>query len=323
LGRARATAIVISLVVALIAPAGQARATFPGSNGELAYVRVGTGGWSSTSIRTLNPDGSPGPVLWPAGKLLGTRFHQAAPWNVEWSPDGLTVAFGAIGTTLGYDRLLVGDPATGERTVIFRMQPFDQDGFIPRIAFSPTGDRLLFCVVTLSTKTTSRLYTIGIDGSGLTKVSGRNACIGDWSSTNRIVAVVGGRLEKLVTMAPDGSDLQVVLPADGRSREDADPHFSPDGNTIVYLAKAGGHGLHDLFAVPVTGGDPVRLTRTPRLDESSPVFSPDGTTIAFARSRGPNDPTEIYTLSVDGSHLTRVTATAKRWEYPRSWQAVP
>ena len=96
-------AVVVGSIVATAADAG---ATFPGTNGEIAYWR--SGGWRSDesgySLRTMNPDGSPGRVLWPEDSLIGIGLNQAMPYDAEWSPDGSMVAMIARGETLGGDR---------------------------------------------------------------------------------------------------------------------------------------------------------------------------------------------------------------------------
>jgi TolB protein len=73
--------------------------------------------------------------------------------------------------------------------------------------------------------------------------------------------LVSGRVEVL-TGAPEGS---------------YDPALSPDGGWLVFAAPR--NGRTDIFALPVTGGAPVRLT-----DQGAaraPVVSPDGRLLAF------------------------------------------
>lgn len=60
---------------------------------------------------------------------------------------------------------------------------------------------------------------------------------------------------------------------------DAAPSWSPDGRWLVYAAQG------DLWAVPVGGGRPQRLTDFKHGD-SSPVFSPDGGRVYFVSGRG-------------------------------------
>lgn len=60
----------------------------------------------------------------------------------------------------------------------------------------------------------------------------------------------------------------------------------------------------DLWWVPRSGGDAVRLTSSPGI-ESEPIFSPDGSTIAFTGQYDGN--TDIFTVSADGGIPKRIT----------------
>jgi tricorn protease len=64
------------------------------------------------------------------------------------------------------------------------------------------------------------------------------------------------------------------------------------------------HYAGDLWTVPRSGGDAVRLT-TGTGGETSPVFSPDGTTIAFAGSYDGN--MDVYTVPAAGGVPRRLT----------------
>jgi Tol biopolymer transport system component len=317
-------AVVVGSIVATAAAAG---ATFPGTNGEIAYWR--SGGWRSDesgySLRTMNPDGSPGRVLWPEDALIGIGLNQAMPYDAEWSPDGSMVAMIARGETLGGDRLVIGDPATGERHVILRISSFNDHAFFASIAFDPAGDRLLLCARELNRE--AHLYTLAVDGSDLTLVSDRRACLADWSSTNRIVAVGGDLLNKIVTMAPDGSDRHVVVPSATRPTVfpfGDSPSWSPDGSRIAYSLEVGSKRKYDLFSVAADGSARVRLTHTPFFDERFPLYSPDGSAIAFSRSRDFAEylQSDVFTVDADGSNEQQLTDTSRRYEFTRSWQAL-
>jgi dipeptidyl aminopeptidase/acylaminoacyl peptidase len=73
------------------------------------------------------------------------------------------------------------------------------------------------------------------------------------------------------------------IPPDERAGP-SDINFSPDGKEICFTAVAdkveaiSTNG--DLFIVPVSGGDPIRITMNPGFD-GNPVYSPDGNFIAY------------------------------------------
>src|SRR5438128_2146631 len=95
----------------------------------------------------------------------------------------------------------------------------------------------------------------------------------------------------LFVIAPDGSgeakDLTAGanydVPPDQRG-EESDINFSPDAKEICFTAvtdKVEATSTNgDLFTVPVSGGEPQRITTQPGFD-GNPVYSPDGKYIAY------------------------------------------
>jgi dipeptidyl aminopeptidase/acylaminoacyl peptidase len=303
--------------------ASDAAATFPGGNGEIAYARLSlTRGWDGTSLRTIQPDGTAGRVLWPAKEHLGHGFGEAFPTDVEWSPAGDLVAYVASGSILGNDRLLVGDPSTGDRTVILRMLHFDDHAFIASVAFAPDGTSLAFCAVDLGGRGVPRLYTIGVDGSAPTLVADRPLCLADWSADGRLAAAAGASLHRLATLDPDGANQTTILKWPDTAAFGS-PSWSPDGSTIAFTAAPQDRKHQELFTIPATGGAPTRLTTSRRIDELYPVFSPDGASIVFARTRDyDTEQADLFLTDTAGAVVTRLTDTPKFTELPRSWLAL-
>lgn len=76
------------------------------------------------------------------------------------------------------------------------------------------------------------------------------------------------------------------------------PKISPDGSRIAFSYQG------DIYYVPATGGDAVRLTATDSY-ESQPIWSNDGKTIAFVSDRfGGMD---IFTVGIEGGKALRIT----------------
>ena len=58
--------------------------------------------------------------------------------------------------------------------------------------------------------------------------------------------------------------------------------WSPDGSTLAFVGQR--NGDFDIYTIPVTGGDEVRLTTAKGLDDG-PEYSPDGSHIYFNSER--------------------------------------
>ena len=139
------------------------------------------------------------------------------------------------------------------------------------------------------------IWTVSADGGEPAEVT--TAEDGDcrqpnWSPVDDRIVVQcrpeGEDVFRLVTIAPDGSDLVEVTPLD----DDAtDASWSPDGERLVYSGAAeGGAGL---YAVSADGGDPIRLDDGDSGYDGAPSWSPDGHQIAFESSQSLDEPTVI------------------------------
>ena len=95
--------------------------------------------------------------------------------------------------------------------------------------------------------------------------------------------------------------------------EDAALAFSPDGREVAFVSKRGDRDSemwttnHDVWTVPVTGGEPTRVTSNPAADVQ-PVFSRDGKSILVRAQRRPGFEADRWYLDVydrsSGEHRT-------------------
>ena len=79
-----------------------------------------------------------------------------------------------------------------------------------------------------------------------------------------------------------------------------DPAYSPDGRFLAYAADRGGN--FDIYVQSLSGGDPIRVTKTAATD-LQPSWSPDGNTIAFRSER---DGGGIYVVPAFGGSERRI-----------------
>ncbi len=91
----------------------------------------------------------------------------------------------------------------------------------------------------------------------------------------------------------------------------ADPQVSPDGSRVAYAATAidlaGGKRETDLWLVPVSGGEPRRVTSSPASD-SRPRWSADGKRLAFLSTR--EGGSQAWVLDLGGGEAHKVTSLA-------------
>jgi tol-pal system beta propeller repeat protein TolB len=113
-----------------------------------------------------------------------------------------------------------------------------------------------------------------------------------------------------------------VMRADGteaaRVTDDATVAFyvsmSPDGKRVAYACKTG-EKKSDIFAAPLDGSSPTRLTQGGY--NHTPAWSPDGRRIAFITDRDGAGP-QVYVMNSDGSNQTRLTRDDTR-DYNPAW----
>jgi Tol biopolymer transport system component len=264
----RAGLALAALVVAALAAAAPAHATFPGRNGAIAYIHgsssgdpapiVDTRGLYAALPKAQDPlklvecrltDGVPS-----GGDCIGTLF--ASP---SYSRNGRRIVFDT-----GAQLAMIGADGSGLRL----LPAVTADDGDP--VFSPDGRRIAFTGT--NERGTTDLYVRRLD-DGAAQAIVYDASDPAWSSRNRIAYVregnvysadPNGRKRRFVTSgvspdwSPDGSRLVLVRPSPSLT-------FAVDMGRIV-VVNANGRGLRRIGSSN---------------DLSNPVWSPDGKWIAF------------------------------------------
>ena len=87
------------------------------------------------------------------------------------------------------------------------------------------------------------------------------------------------------------------------------PVLSPDGRLVAYTVRTmdvkKDTSDSDIYLVPFAGGEPTRLTASPKA-ETSPRFSPDGKWLAFLSARD-EDKSQVWLLPLGGGEATKLT----------------
>jgi dipeptidyl aminopeptidase/acylaminoacyl peptidase len=88
----------------------------------------------------------------------------------------------------------------------------------------------------------------------------------------------------------------------------SDPQISPDGRWVAYVVSVADLTQNasntDLWLVAASGGEPIRLTTSPKAD-GQPRWSPDGTRIAFVSAR--EDRPQIWLIRPNGGEAEKLT----------------
>jgi Tol biopolymer transport system component len=276
------------------------RATYPGANGRIAVfseVFMWPAGPFAVRppldpdllfarVETYRPDGRGRRVLYtlPGGE----SFHYGGTNELAWSPTGKLLAF-----------------EEGSRLAIMR----DDGTRLPALpqltwtdsepTWSPNGRRLAFTGSNECGPFTfcSHLYTVRSDGTGLHRITDRQASQPAWSPSGTMAFLSSGAKLGLYSMSPDAARRRLPLrrPLAGAYELD----WSPDGSRIAF--EAGGH----IYTARADGRRLKQLTKSD--NHSGPTWSPDGRYIAFIREPSfTHDGSDLYVMRSNGRRVRRV-----------------
>jgi Tol biopolymer transport system component len=234
----------------------------------------------------------------PLASLLGAESQPS------FSADGTRVAFAFAGRKDAINHIYVKNVSTAGSTLL-------TTGALPdfRPAFSPDGTRLAFL-----RRTEGRLRVMVMpSGGGIAHQIGeivdllREYALMTWDPTGQNLFVVDRVSESRPEVAlfqisvETGARRQVTFPPAGAS--DWMPAVSPDGRTLGY-ARLVENGRGDVWAVPLAGGHPKRLTDTNEVFFCW-TWAADGKDLLISYRRSGR--TYLWRQPINGGRASRVT----------------
>ncbi len=160
----------------------------------------------------------------------------------------------------------------------------------------------------------------------LLKFAGRNPTVPDRHASMKIAPLTDTGKATNAIISPDGRMVayvlregpwpsihirQVVEPTDREIVAPVTDHvyfgltFSPDGNYLHYLDRAGGSNFKDLYRVPLLGGATRRMNHDV---DTAITFNPDGKQFAFQRFDPKAKESAIIISDADGANERRLIA---------------
>lgn len=233
-------------------------------------------------------------------RLLQVVSSERRAYDPSLSPDGRLIAYVGEAADGRIDLFLTD--ARGEGQVRLT----NDDAIEARPQFSPDGTRLAFG--RLRPDATSEICIIPVLGGQVLRVV-TAAAYPAWSPDGSRLAFVyrfdTNRPGALGTANADGSNVTILLPADGALPFVRAPAWSPDGTEIAFIRGPGGFA-GELWTIPATGGRPRRLSDDPAAVLSDePVFTSDGRSIVHSSNRG--GATNLWLMPRDGGAPVRLT----------------
>jgi Tol biopolymer transport system component len=263
--------VILALAAVLPVATPSVLAKVPGANGLIAFVRSDSNNLDTTYI--MNPDGTHLRLLLAGASVPhwspdGTLLAMQTPFNGGCPPCSSTTI---INPDTGQQRVLSPpDPnlatfcslwspdashfaCDGEndndpsQNGIYTIRSSDGGGLsritnaggaidIP-IDYSPDGKQIVFGRVgpNHNCTTTSALYVVNVDGTGLHQITPGGFCDDDGSWSPDGTEIAFGHQGSLFVVHPDGTGLaKIPIATSGLNRE-ADVTWSPDGTKIAFI----------------------------------------------------------------------------------------
>ena len=292
-------AIVAAIAMSSMLPA-VAHATFPGTNGKLAFGSARSGFPADNDLYSMVGNGSA------QARITSLNKDELHP---SWSPDGHQIVF-ERNNGLRADIWIANADGSNARALTGHAANDTNP------SFSSDGTKIIFASDRNSTFGMSDIFVMNLNGTNqkpITSTPTVNEIDPAWSPDGTAIAF--SRDGDIYKSLPTGLNMTPVTTG---AAMDLEPDWSPSSTQIVFRRYQ--NFSDDLWKVNANAGGLTLLTTNSSIPDESPVWSPQGDKIAFIR--GAFDGAEVYTMNPDGSGETRVTNNTVMDTSP-SWQVAP
>ena len=167
----------------------------------------------------------------------------------------------------------------------------------------------------------AEIYTMGIDGSNLTKLTDNPSrdYFPRYSPDGKTIVFSSERDGniQLYTMNNNGKNVKRLME---NEFTDNSGSFSPDGLNIIFNSDRGGNS--DIYTISSDGNGEVKNITNNSAGNYEALYSPDGSMIVYRSNKGlaDNMSYDIFIMSANGSNQTDITPGLKDTnEFNPSW----
>ncbi|MCX6031763.1 MAG: prolyl oligopeptidase family serine peptidase [Chloroflexi bacterium] len=188
------------------------------------------------------------------------------------------------------------------------------EGQVVSRQWSPDGRSVLFTARDWDGNT-GGIWLLDADSRQAQRLSVENDCfyarpLAAWTPKGDMVVFRSNRTgyAKLWTMRPDGTQVSQLTYG---ANDDTLFRLAPDNVSVAYASRNGCLGSEDIWSVPLSGGEPRRLTSQPGINRPL-AWSEDCRTLYYFHS-SPTEPGDLYSIREMDPSPQRLTVSRPPW----------